>query len=81
MVIKMGGSTCGEHNDGLMRAPYLEKLYGKEVYGLFREAKQIFDPLGILNPGKKLDVKTEDIKKLVRNEYSMKHLYDHMPMS
>ncbi len=81
LVIRMGGSTCGEHNDGLMRAPYLKKLYGEDVYELFREVKQIFDPLGILNPGKKLDVTVADIKPLLRHEYSMKHLYDHMPTS
>ncbi len=79
MVIKMGGSTCGEHNDGLMRAPYLKRLYGDEVYELFRQVKQIFDPDGILNPRVKLDVTEADVRPLVRHEYSMKHLYDHMP--
>jgi FAD/FMN-containing dehydrogenase len=79
MVIKMGGSTCGEHNDGLMRAPYLKKLYGEEIYELFRQVKQIFDPQGILNADKKLDVTQDYLKTLVRKEYSMKHLYDHMP--
>lgn len=79
MVIKMGGTTCGEHNDGLVRAPYLEKLYGKDMCELFRQTKQIFDPQNILNPGKKLDVKKSDLPKYLRQEYSMKHLYDHMP--
>lgn len=79
MVIKMGGSTCGEHNDGLLRAPYLPKLYGKEIYGLFRQVKNIFDPGQVLNPGKKVDVNREATKKLVRKEYSMPHLYDHLP--
>lgn len=79
MVVKMGGSTCGEHNDGLMRAPFLEKLYGKEVCDLFRQVKQIFDPQNILNPGKKMDVNRDATKKLLRKEYSMKHLYDHLP--
>lgn len=81
MVIKMGGSTCGEHNDGLMRAPYLKKLYGEEVYDLFEQVKQIFDPQGILNADKKLGVTREYQESLVRSEYSMKHLYDHMPHS
>ncbi|HSX41628.1 MAG TPA: FAD-binding oxidoreductase [Candidatus Saccharimonadales bacterium] len=81
MVIKMGGSTCGEHNDGLLRAPYLEKLYGKEMYDLFLEVKKICDPKGIFNPRIKLNVTKKDLEPLLRHEYSMKHLYDHMPHS
>jgi FAD/FMN-containing dehydrogenase len=81
MVINMGGTTAGEHNDGLLRAPYLEKLYGKELYQVFREVKQLCDPKGIFNPRIKLDVKKKDIEPLLRREYSMKHLYDHMPHS
>lgn len=79
MVIGMGGSTNGEHGDGRLRAPYLEKLYGEEAYALFRKVKNIFDPHGILNPGVKVDVTLDDIKPLLRHEYSMDHLYDHMP--
>ncbi len=79
MVMKLGGTTCGEHNDGLMRAPYLPKLYGKDMYRVFQQTKKIFDPYGFLNSRVKIDVTQADIKPLVRKEYSMKHLYDHMP--
>lgn len=79
MVIAMGGSTSGEHSDGRLRAPYLRDLYGDETYGLFQKTKQIFDPYGTLNPGVKMDVSLNDIKPLLRHEYSMEHLYDHMP--
>lgn len=79
MVIALGGSTSGEHGDGRLRGPYLEKLYGEEAYNLFRKLKTIFDPHGILNPGVKMDVTLDDIKPLLRHEYSMDHLYDHMP--
>jgi len=79
MVISLGGSTCGEHNDGLSRAPYLKELYGKEVYDVFVEVKKIFDPYNIMNPGKKIGVTTEQTKKLLRHSYGMEHLYDHMP--
>ena len=81
MVISLGGSTSGEHSDGRLRAPYLPKLYGEEIYGLFERVKQIFDPYNSLNPGVKIGVKIEDIKKLLRQEYSMDHLYDHLPRS
>src|SRR5690606_37768322 len=79
MVMKLGGSTAGEHNDGRLRAPYLKLLYGEEDYELFKKVKQIFDPYGTLNPGVKIDVKREDIAPLLRKEYSMEHLSDHMP--
>jgi FAD/FMN-containing dehydrogenase len=79
MVISMGGSTSGEHNDGRLRAPYLERLYGPELYQVFQKVKSIFDPYNILNPGVKMNIKLDDIKKLLRSEYSMEHLYDHMP--
>jgi len=54
LVLKYGGSITAEHNDGLIRTPYLEKMYGREVIKLFEEVKNIFDPLGIFNPGKKV---------------------------
>lgn len=79
MVIEMGGSTSGEHNDGRLRAPYLPKLVGPDAYELFRKVKKVFDPHGILNPGVKTDVEIEDLKPLLRNEYSLEHLYQHMP--
>lgn len=79
MVIDLGGSTCGEHNDGLSRAPYLKDLYGDEVYGVFESIKKIFDPHNIMNPGKKIGVTTTETKKLLRHSYGMEHLYDHMP--
>jgi FAD/FMN-containing dehydrogenase len=54
LVLEFGGTITAEHNDGLIRTPYLEKMYGKEVIGLFEEVKKIFDPLNIFNPGKKV---------------------------
>lgn len=81
MVISMGGSTSGEHSDGRLRAPYLNKLYGDAIYTIFQKAKLIFDPYGILNPGVKIDVTVDDIKPLLRHEYSMEHLADHLPRS
>jgi len=81
LVISLGGSTSGEHSDGRLRAPYLSKLYGEKVYELFQKIKAIFDPYGTLNPGVKMNVTIDDIKPLLRNEYSMEHLYDHLPRS
>lgn len=81
MVIKLEGSTSGEHNDGRLRGPYLERLYGPDIYELFSRTKQIFDPYGTLNPGVKIDVTLDDVKPLLRQEYNLEHLYDHLPRS
>ena len=54
LVLDFKGSITAEHNDGLIRTPYLEKMYGPKVYKLFIETKKIFDPKNIFNPGKKV---------------------------
>ncbi len=54
LVLKYGGSITAEHNDGLIRTPYLKEMYGEKIVALFAETKKIFDPLGIFNPGKKV---------------------------
>jgi FAD/FMN-containing dehydrogenase len=74
LVMEMGGCISAEHNDGLLRSPYLKAQYGEELYGMFREVKKIFDPYGFLNPGKKVDVRLEDIKSLLRTSYNLNHL-------
>jgi FAD/FMN-containing dehydrogenase len=68
LVLKYHGSLSGEHNDGLVRGPWLEMMYGKDVLHLFREAKNIMDPEHIFNPHKKA---TADW------EYSFSHIRDH----
>ncbi|HVW71955.1 MAG TPA: FAD-binding oxidoreductase, partial [Candidatus Paceibacterota bacterium] len=62
LVIKYGGTTTGEHNDGIIRTPYLGKLFGPEMEKLFEETKKIFDPLNIFNPGKKVGGTMQDIE-------------------
>jgi len=79
MVLGLGGSTAGEHNDGRVRGPYLPKVFGPEVYQLFQEVKHIFDPHNMFNPGVKIDVNRDEIAKQLRHEYSMDHLADHLP--
>ena len=81
LVISLGGTTSGEHSDGRVRGPYLEKLYGSDAYVLLQKVKKIFDPYGILNPGVKIDVSLDDLKPLLRQNYSLDHLYKHLPRS
>jgi FAD/FMN-containing dehydrogenase len=65
IISKKGGSITGEHNDGLIRTPYLKQMYGERIVKLFEETKQIFDPQGIFNPRKKVN---GDL------EYAMNHI-------
>lgn len=68
LVLEYKGSLSGEHNDGLVRGPWLEKMYGKEVLELFKQTKAIFDPDNIFNPHKKADADWD---------YSYSHIRDH----
>ena len=55
LVLKYGGSLSGEHNDGMVRGPWLEQMYGPSVLELFKDVKRIYDPQNIFNPRKKTD--------------------------
>lgn len=68
LVLKYKGSLSGEHNDGLVRGPWLETMYGPEVVKIFRQAKHIMDPHNIFNPHKKV---TADW------DYSYHHIREH----
>lgn len=54
IVAKYKGSITGEHNDGMIRTPYLKVMFGEKITDLFAETKKIFDPDNIFNPGKKV---------------------------
>lgn len=68
LVLKYKGSLSGEHNDGMIRGPWLEAMYGKKIWNYFRETKEIFDPTNIFNPHKKTDSNWS---------FSMKNLREH----
>jgi FAD/FMN-containing dehydrogenase/Fe-S oxidoreductase len=55
LVLEFGGALSGEHGDGLVRSPFMEKMFGPELYQAFREVKRTFDPDGLFNPGKIVD--------------------------
>jgi len=52
---RFGGVMSGEHGDGLQRSELNELIFGPELYAAMREFKRIWDPLGLMNPGKKVD--------------------------
>ena len=51
-AVDLGGTITGEHGVGLAKRDFLEYEQGRDVLGLERRLKAVFDPLGILNPGK-----------------------------
>lgn len=52
LVKKYKGSLSGEHGDGRLRGEFISYVMGEEVYALFKQVKNIFDPAGIFNQGK-----------------------------
>lgn len=54
VLSRFGGSICGEHGDGRVRAEFVRRMFGEELYGLFVQIKQRFDPANVLNPGVKI---------------------------
>src|SRR3989338_2760357 len=55
LTLKFKGSLTAEHNDGIIRTPFVKDMFGEEVYKLFEQTKHIFDPQNIFNPGKKVN--------------------------
>jgi len=54
LVLSYKGSITAEHNDGIIRTPYLAKMFGPDIVALFQETKDAFDRENIFNPGKKV---------------------------
>jgi FAD/FMN-containing dehydrogenase len=74
LVLEYKGSTTAEHNDGIIRTPFLRQMYGDKVYSLFEQTKKIFDSKNILNPGKKVGGSIEYTSAHILKE---KHTNDH----
>jgi glycolate oxidase len=51
-VVKLGGTISGEHGIGLVQKPYMPIAFPEITLNLMRQIKNVFDPNGILNPGK-----------------------------
>jgi FAD/FMN-containing dehydrogenase/Fe-S oxidoreductase len=55
LAVTHGGALSGEHGVGLVRSAFNEQVFGPRLYQAFRELKGIFDPHGLMNPGKIVD--------------------------
>lgn len=69
LVLKYGGSVSGEHNDGMIRGPWLEQMYGPEVLGHMKAIKHLYDPHNIFNPHKKTDATWDFSFKHIRKTF------------
>jgi FAD/FMN-containing dehydrogenase/Fe-S oxidoreductase len=54
VLTRFEGSICGEHGDGRVRAEFVRRMFGPELYDLFLQVKRSVDPAGVLNPGVKI---------------------------
>ena len=68
LVVEYRGSITGEHNDGLIRTPYLYKMFTPEILSVFQEIKEIFDPHRIFNPHKKVDPDSSYLYTAIKNK-------------
>ena len=50
VVFRYQGTITAEHGMGRLRAPYLQREWGKSLFGYMKTLKAIFDPDGMLNP-------------------------------
>ncbi|HYC34478.1 MAG TPA: FAD-binding oxidoreductase [Candidatus Paceibacterota bacterium] len=68
LVHEFHGSITAEHNDGIIRTPYLNQMFGDEICSIFKKTKEIFDPQYILNPGKKVGGTFDDIRHYIKKD-------------
>ena len=52
LAVDLGGTISGEHGIGYVKAPYLDYAVDRPTLEIMKAIKKVFDPNGILNPGK-----------------------------
>ncbi len=73
LTLSYGGSITAEHNDGIIRTPYLPLQFGPAMTEIFKEIKYAFDPEHILNPGKKVGGSIAYMKDHIAIEHKEAH--------
>lgn len=69
LVLGYGGSISGEHNDGMIRGPWLKEMYSPSILGYMKELKHLYDPTNIFNPRKKTDADWDYSFKNIRKNF------------
>ena len=66
LITRFGGTTSGEHGEGIARAEFSRILFGPELLRAFQALKDAFDPNNIMNPGKVVQAPKMDSEELLR---------------
>ena len=66
MVREYKGAYSGEHGDGLVRSEWIAPFFGPRLTAALAEIKEIFDPKGLMNPGKIVRPPQQDDRSLFR---------------
>ncbi|MBN1816280.1 MAG: anaerobic glycerol-3-phosphate dehydrogenase subunit C [Sedimentisphaerales bacterium] len=67
----LGGTISGEHADGLARTAFIRRQYGDAYYEVLRQIKTVFDPKGVMNPGKIISDDPDVMVKNLRAEHAL----------
>lgn len=70
LVLHYGGSVSGEHNDGMVRGPWLKEMYSPSVLGHMKAMKSLYDPTNIFNPRKKTDADWDFSFSHIRKDFN-----------
>lgn len=71
LVARLGGTLTGEHGDGRLRTPLLERVWSDEARAAFALVKESFDPHAILNPGVKVPLPHQTTPGAIRYDPSI----------
>jgi FAD/FMN-containing dehydrogenase len=71
LIASLGGTLAGEHGDGRLRTPVLDRVWAPEARALFAEIKQAFDPAGLLNPGVKVPIGRQSMLGAVKYDLAL----------
>ncbi|MEZ5729908.1 MAG: FAD-linked oxidase C-terminal domain-containing protein [Burkholderiaceae bacterium] len=66
LVRRYKGAFSGEHGDGLVRSEWVRWQFGERLTRAFEEIKDLFDPDGLMNPGKIVRCSRMDDTRLFR---------------
>jgi FAD/FMN-containing dehydrogenase len=65
LAVQYDGSISVDHNDGIIRTPYLHLMFSEEMLQIFKKIKGVFDPGNLFNPNKKVSGTKEHIIKYI----------------
>jgi len=74
LVARLGGTLTGEHGDGRLRTPLLERVWSESARSRFALVKRCFDPLGIFNPGVKVPTAGERALEAIKYDPTLPSL-------